>query len=109
MTTTGALAVDGVVAGQQANPVAAVAVDEIGVLLVAERLDRRGVEALAPGGECHVHGELADQGLARPGRRGHQDAVPVLDRTARLDLEVVECELVETGELGENRVGLPGP
>ena len=43
------LAVDGVVAGQQADLVAAVAGDEVGVLLVGERLDRGGVEALAAG------------------------------------------------------------
>jgi hypothetical protein len=53
--------------------------------------------------------ELADQGLARPGGCGDEDTVPVLDRPAGLDLEVVKCELVETCELGQNRVGLPGP
>ena len=47
MTTTGRVAVDGVVAGEQPDPVGAVPGDQVVVLLVGQRLDRRGVEALA--------------------------------------------------------------
>jgi hypothetical protein len=64
ITTTGALAVDAVVAGEQADASAVVAADEVGVLLVGQRLDRRGVEALAALGQRQVHGVLADHRLA---------------------------------------------
>ena len=60
----GCLAVDAVVAGEQPYPVRAVAAHQVTVLLVGQRLDRRGVEALAPGGQGQVHGELPDHGLA---------------------------------------------
>ena len=43
----GRVAVDRVVTGEQADGVAVVALDQVVVLLVGQRLDRRGVEALA--------------------------------------------------------------
>ena len=57
-------AVDRVVAGEQAHRVAVVALDEVVVLLVRQRLDRRGVEALAALLERQVHRVLAHDGLA---------------------------------------------
>jgi hypothetical protein len=45
------VAVDRVVPGQQADGAGVVAPDKVAVLLVGQRLDRRGVEALAPLGE----------------------------------------------------------
>ena len=65
------LAVHAVVAGQQADLGRPVAPDQIGVLLVGQRLDRGGVEALAPLGQRQVHRELPDHRLARAGRRRH--------------------------------------
>jgi hypothetical protein len=62
----GRLTVDGVVAGEQADRVGAVAADEIGVLLVGQRLDRSRVEALLALGEREMDRELADHRLARP-------------------------------------------
>ncbi len=100
------LAVDDVVAGQQADLVGAVAVDEVVVLLVAQRLDRRRVEALAARAQREVDGELADHGLAGAGRGGHQHPVPVLDLPAGAQLEVVEREVVEGAEVTDDRVVL---
>ena len=98
------LAVDGVVAGQQADVLGAVPRHEVGELLVRQGLDRCGVEALAPGGEGEVDGELADDGLAGAGGRGDQDAVTVLDGLAGLDLERVERKWVQTAEFCEVRM-----
>ena len=95
------VAVDAVVAGEQADLVGAVALGQVVVLLVGEGLDRRGVEALAALGEGQVDGELADDGLARAGRGGDEDAAAVLQRLACLDLEGVEAELVQLAELCE--------
>ena len=57
-----------------------------------------------------MHGELADDGLAGAGRRGHQHPVPVLERLAGPQLEVVEPERVPVAERGQLRPGpgLPG-
>ena len=52
------------VAGEQADPVVAVTRRQIGVLLVAQRLERRGVEAFPAGRQRQVHREFADDGLA---------------------------------------------
>ena len=98
------LAVDAVVAGEQADLVGAVALDEVVVLLVRQRLDRRGVEALAAGLERQVDGELADDRLARAGRRGDQHAVALLDPAAGRELEVVEREVVLAREVVQHGV-----
>ena len=103
----GRVAVDRVVAGEQADGVAVVALEQVVVLLVGQRLDRRGVEALAAVLQCQVDRELADDGLAAAGRGGHQDAVAAGQRGAGGDLERVEVEVVELAERGELRVGLP--
>src|SRR5664280_908635 len=93
-------AVDRVVAGQQSDRRLAVAGDQVGVLLVRQRLDRRGVEALAAVAQRQVHGELADDGLAGAGGGGDQDALPRLQRPTGLRLEVVQREAVAGGEIG---------
>ena len=90
--------VDAVVAGEQADLVRAVAADQVGVLLVGQRLDGRRVEALAALLEGEVDGELADDRLARPGGRGDQHALARLERLAGLDLEGVEPEVVALGK-----------
>jgi len=54
-----------------------------------------------------VHGVLADHRLARAGGRGHQDAAARAERTAGLDLEVVEVEVVERAKIGEFGGNLP--
>ncbi len=98
----GRLAVDGVVTGEQPDLVGTVAADEVVVLLVRERLDRRGVEALASLGEREVDRELADDRLARARGSGDEDAVAGLDRLAGPHLEVVEREVVERLEVRED-------
>ena len=98
------LAVDGVVTGEQADVLGAVALDQVLELLVAQRLDRGGVEALAAGLHGQVHGELADDGLAGAGGGGDEHAAALLDLVTGPDLEVVEGEVVEPGEAREHRV-----
>ena len=99
MTTIGRVAVDRVVAGEQADVARAVPCGQVGVLLVAQRLDRRGVEALLAQAQGQVDGELADDGLAGAGRGRDEDALAALERLAGTDLERVERELVGRGEL----------
>ena len=104
------LAVDAVVAGEQPHLVGAVAPGEVVVLLVGQRLDRRGVEAFAALGQRQVHGKFPDNGLTGAGRRGHEHAVAAGQRLARTPLEVVEREVVqplERGQLGPVLAPLP--
>ena len=101
------LAVDAVVPGEEADGPAVVAAYQVGVLLVGQRFDGRGVEALEAAFQGQVDGELPDHGLARPGGRGHQDPVPLVQRGAGPDLEVVELKVIQRAEAGELRVGLP--
>src|ERR1700733_14592098 len=105
----GGVAVDGVVPGEQADRVGVVAPDQVVVLLVGERLDRRRVEALLVLRQREVDGVLADDGLARPGGGRDEDTVPVRQRGAGGNLERVEVEVVELTEAGELRGGLPFP
>ena len=76
---------------------------QIVVLLIAQRLDRRGVEALSARGQREMHGELADHRLACPGRCAHQHAVPALQCLARPQLKIVERERQLLGEAGQFR------
>src|SRR5262249_46381232 len=94
---------DAVVAGEQPDAAGAVPADEVAVFLVRQGLDRGGVEAFAPPGQGQVHGELAHHRLARPGRRGDEHPVPLVQRLARLALELVEAEVVQRLEPGELR------
>ena len=76
----GGVAVDRVVTGEQPDLSRPVAFAEVAELLVRQRLERRGVErstALPPGGLDAV---LGDDGLAAPGRRGHDDVVAGVER-----------------------------
>jgi hypothetical protein len=108
------LAVDGVVTGQQPDPLDAVPLHQVVVLLVGQRLDRRGVEALAPQvgrRQRQVHRELPDHGLARPGGGADEHTATPFERLAGLPLEVVEIESEVEGEVLECRetCGLDGP
>src|SRR3954468_4735815 len=78
-------------------------IDEIGVLLVRQRLDRRRVEAFLTGRQCEMDGELSDGGLAGSGWSGDQDAVSVLERRAGLGLEGVKGKWVRAGKRIERR------
>ena len=100
----GRLPVDAGVAGEEADVVLAVPCDEIAVLLVRQRLDRGGVEALAARGEGEVDGELPDDRLARAGRSRDEHPASGLEGLAGALLEVVEPERVEVRERGELRV-----
>jgi hypothetical protein len=95
------VAVDGLVAGEQADPLGTVTAHQVAVLLVAQRLDRRGVEAFLPGRQRQVHGELPHHRLAGPGRGAHQHAVAAFQGFTSLDLERVEPEGQLSGEVGE--------
>lgn len=95
------LAVDRDVTGEQADAVVAVAGGELVVLLVAQGLDRRRVEGLLPPREGQVHGELADDRLARAGRGSDEHAVSPFDRLAGLPLEGVELKAQALDEGGE--------
>jgi hypothetical protein len=57
------LAVDRVIAGEEADLLRTVRRREVAELLVRERLQRRGVEALVAGREPALHGELRDDRL----------------------------------------------
>ena len=101
--------VDGVVAGQQADPVGAVTGNQVAVLLVGQGLDRGRVEALAACRQGQMDGELTDDGLARAGRGGHQDTATRLEGSTGGALEAVQPERVTDLELGERRAGLTAP
>ena len=90
--------VDRGVAGEQPDLVGAVAADEVGVLLVRQSLDRRGVEGFSPGGQCQEHRELPHDGLAGAGGCGHQHPLAEGNGLARAHLEVVESEVESLGK-----------
>ena len=92
------LAVDRVVPGQEAHPVGAVRRHEISELLVGQGLQRRRVEAFAPGSDRSLDRELRDHGLARPGRRRDEDGPPLVQSLDRTQLEPIEWERIALGE-----------
>ena len=63
---------------------------EVRVLLIGQRLQRRGVGNAAPAVEHAVDGELGDEGLARAGGRGDDHRLSGVDRLDGAKLEVVE-------------------
>ena len=91
--------VEGRVTGQQPDPLSPEPLHEIVVLLVAQRLDRRGVEAASPLPQGQEHGELAHHRLARPGRRGDQDARTRFHHGAPVPLVGVQGEGEARSEL----------
>ena len=94
------VAVDGVVAGQQADPAGAVALAEVAELLVGERLQRCRVERPPAVPAGRLDAVLGDHRLAAAGRRGDDDVVSGVERVERLELEVVERERVAADDLG---------
>ena len=77
------------VTGEKADVFLAVGGDELAVLLVRERLERRGVEGLAARPQGPVDAVGGHERLARPGRGGDQDRVVGVDRRECVALEVV--------------------
>ena len=94
----GGLAVDRVVAGQQPDALAAVGRHEVAVLLVRQRLERRGVEAFPPAVQRALDRELGHHRLAGAGRRGDQHRMTGVQRLDRVDLERIEREVIPLGE-----------
>ncbi len=93
------------VAREQADCVGAPDVDELLVLLVRQRLDRRRVEDLRIGLlHREEHRELGDDRLAGTGRRGHEHTAAFVERRAGCALEGVEVEAEPSRELGEPRL-----
>ncbi len=86
------VAVDRVVAGQQAHSVLAVDLDEVAILLVGERLDRCRVERSAPVDPVGGDAVLGDHGLATSGRCGDDDVAPRVERIEGLGLEAIGSE-----------------
>jgi hypothetical protein len=101
----GCVTVDGVVAGEQPDPIGAESAQEVAVLLVRQRLDRGGVERLGPRGQRHVDRVLGHERLACAGRRGHQHRLVPVDGVERHDLELVELEVDPLEQLA---AGAPG-
>ena len=67
---------------------------EVRVLLVGERLERRGVGDAPAAVERRVDGELRDERLARPGGRRDDDGLARADGGDGAELEVVQEERV---------------
>lgn len=99
----GSVTVDACVAGEQPYIPGAVLLGKLSELLVAEGLDRSGVERLEPTLQGEVDGELPDDRF--PGSRGgrHQHSPALLQGAAGLPLEVVELEVECADERSEVR------
>ena len=93
------VAIDRVVAGEQPDGVLAVDGGQIAVLLVRQRLDRRGVERSMAGGPSHGDAVFGDHGLTAPGRRRNDDVVTAIERVERVGLEPVDRERVARRQL----------
>jgi hypothetical protein len=94
------VAVDGVVAGEQAHPHCPVPLHELAVLLVGQGLERCRVERFSSLGQGLGHRVLPHHRLSRPGRRGDEDRPPGVERIEGGALEDVERERVSTLEPG---------
>ena len=95
------LAIDARIAGEQTYLLRPMPVDEVVELLVRQRLDRRGVETLAPGSQSELNSEFADDGLSSAGGSRDQNASTGLKGLTRFDLETVETEFVCSDETRE--------
>ena len=104
------IGVDRGVSGEQADLLRSVHRDQVVVFLVAQRLDRGGVKALASGRQSQVDREFSDDGLTRTGGCADQHTVAVFQRRARADLKGIESKtqpLGERTELGSDAGHLP--
>ena len=72
------------------------------VFLVAQRLDRRGVESFCVLLLCQIDREVGHHGLARAGGGRHQYIGPLLQRFVGIRLEPVELERQCVGESGRD-------
>ena len=109
ITTTGASPLMLVSPVRSPTRSGAVLVRQLGVLLVAQGLDRGGVERLEPALERQVDGELPHDRLAGTRGGGHQDTPAGLQGQAGLALEVVEFEGERTDETAQIGFGFCGP
>src|SRR5438128_28023 len=83
------LSVQADVAGEQSNLVT-VQTAVVTIFLVAERLDRGGVERSQAKRAGLERAEVGDDRLASAGRGGHQYGVAIGERLNRLQLETVQ-------------------
>ena len=97
------VAVDRVVAGEQADVGAAMTAHQVDVLLIRQRLDGRRVERLRALGECTGRRVLRDDRLPRGGRCSDEHRFSGIYGVERADLEVVEAEAVAGDECGAQR------
>src|SRR4029077_18661297 len=86
------------VAGEDADLVLAVGAREVAELLVAERLERRGVGDAPAVLQRLLDGELRHQRLARTRGCGHDHRLIARDRANGLQLEVVQWERIAGAE-----------
>ncbi len=93
--------VTGGVAGQEADRAASVTGDEVGVLLVRQCFDRRGVEATLASRKREVSRELTDDRLAGASRSGNQDAFTRFECVAGRTLKRIEAEWIPAREIGQ--------
>ena len=86
------------VAGQDADALLAVGAGEVAELLVAQRLERRGVGDADAALQGRHDGELGDQRLAGAGGGRDDHRLIRLDRADRLQLEVIQRERIPGAE-----------
>ena len=86
------LGVDRDVARQQPDAVGTVNGGQVMVLLVAQRLDRRGIERLDIALAGQIHREVGHHGLACARRGRDEHVLPPLQRVYRVLLEIVQVE-----------------
>ena len=96
------LAVDGVVPREQPHPAGSVQGHQVGVLLVGQGLEGRGVEGLPSREQGSGHGVFGHDRLARSGGGGDEHGPSGVEGVQRLDLVGVE------GEAQRGHEGLPG-
>ena len=89
------------IAGQQAHPIGPVPGHQVVVLLVAQRLDGCGVEALGSARQRQPAGELPHHRLTGTSWGGHQHTLAVGQLPTSHHLEIVEGKVVASGEFGQ--------
>src|SRR5579885_1115591 len=94
------------IARHQADGLVAIQVAQVAILLIGERLERRGIDDALAALLRQPDREFGHQRLARPGRRGHQHRLPVRQNFHSIQLKWVKGKRIARHKLRDPRLNL---
>ena len=84
--------IDGCVSGQQSNLICTVLGNQIMILLIAQRLDRRGIESFDVSCLCQIDSKIRHDRFASSGWCRHKNIVSRFQRLVGLQLKFIELK-----------------